>query len=95
MVSQEILHNLARLKPELRSRWGVKRIGCFDVYLDKHRSFDCELNILVELERPLGWEFFAMKEWVQLKLRMPIDICTEKSIKPDLKKKIFANIQFV
>jgi hypothetical protein len=95
MVSQEILHNLARLKPELRSRWGVKRIGCFDVYLDKHRSFDCELNILVELERPLGWEFFAMKEWVQLKLRMPIDICTEKSIKPDLKKKVFANIQFV
>ncbi|MFN6378531.1 MAG: hypothetical protein ACK4WD_04610 [Flavobacteriales bacterium] len=95
MVSPEILHNLARLKPELRSRWGVKRIGCFDVYLDKHRSFDCELNILVELERPLGWEFFAMKEWVQLKLRMPIDICTENSIKPDLKKKIFANIQFV
>lgn len=95
MVSQEILHNLARLKPELRSRWGVKRIGCFDVYLDKHRSFDCELNILVELERPLGWEFFAMKEWVQLKLRMPIDICTEKSIKPDLKKEVFANIQFV
>ena len=95
MISKDIINHIARLKPELHSRWGVKKIACFDIYLDKHRSFDCELNILVELERPLGWEFFAMKEWLQLKLRMPIDICTERSIKSDLRKKIFANIEFV
>ncbi len=95
MIDPRVINQVSRLKSELRSRWGVKKIGCFDIYLDKHRTFDCELNILVELERPLGWEFFAMKEWIQKKLRMPIDICTERSIKADLREKVFRNIQYV
>ena len=94
-MKAEVIRELQRLKPQLRSKWGVTKLGYFDQYLDKRHTLNCELNILVELERPLGWEFFAMKEWIQLKLRTPIDICTPKSLKPILKEEILDQTKYL
>lgn len=87
-MKNSVINELQRLKPQLRSKWGVIKLGYFEDYLDKRHTLNCELNILVELEKPLGWEFFAMKEWIQFKLNVPIDICTPKSLKPILKEEI-------
>lgn len=94
-MKTSVIKELQRIKPQLRSKWGVLKIGYFETFLDKKHTLNCELNILVELEKPLGWEFFAMKEWIQNKLRIPIDICTPKALKPSLKEEILDQTVFL
>lgn len=90
----DVKNKLHRLKPELMKRYGVMRIGFFDCYIDQHHHRNCELNILVELARPLGWDFFYLKEFLERKLETRVDICTEKSLKPALKEEIIQSTTF-
>jgi predicted nucleotidyltransferase len=94
-MNPDLIHQIRRLKPQLESKWGVDRIGFFDCFIDHHHHADCELNILVELSKPLGWEFFALKEWLESKLAMRIDICTPNALKPALKEEILDQTIFV
>jgi predicted nucleotidyltransferase len=81
---------LHRLKPQLREKFGVTRIGYFDFYIDHHHNQHCELNILVELEKPLGWDFFSLKEFLERRLGMSIDICTPNALRPALRDEILS-----
>lgn len=94
MDKKELLRNIRRLKPELESKFGVRRIGFFEDFIDRTHTENCEVNILVEFEKPLGWKFFELKEWLQYKLKMRIDICTPRSLKPALKSEIMDQTQF-
>lgn len=86
--------SLHRLKPVLREKFGVKRIGYFESYIDYHHNQHCELNILVELERPLGWDFFALKEFIERRLGTSIDICTPQALRPALRDEIISQTTF-
>jgi predicted nucleotidyltransferase len=88
-------HNLRRLKNVLSQKFGVMRIGYFDCYIDLHHNHDCEVNILVELEKPLGWDFFTLKEFLEKKLQTRIDICTPNALKPALREEIMNQTRFV
>jgi len=90
-----IKHKLHELKPELKRRYGVNKLGFFDCYIDTHHNEHCELNVLVELQRPLGWEFFGLKQFIEKKLQIRIDICTPNALKPALRDEIIANTHFV
>lgn len=86
---------LKRLKPELHRKYGVTRIGCFDCYIDRHHNLLRDINVIVELEKPLGWDFFELKEFLERKLEVHIDILTERAIKPALRDEIMEEIIFV
>jgi predicted nucleotidyltransferase len=51
--------------------------------------------VYVELEKPLGWKLFELKEYLEQKLELHIDIITPRGIKPALKEEIMSAIQFV
>lgn len=91
----ELAHHLKRLKPELQRKFGVIKIGFFDDYIDTRHTENCEVNILVEFAKPLGWKFFELKGWLENKLRMRIDICTPRSLKPAIKDEILSQTTFV
>ncbi len=92
---EEAHHRLTSLKPILMEKWGVKKLGYFYDYRDVHHTVNCELNVLVELEKPLGWEFFTLKEFIQEKLEIPIDICTPRALKVALKEEILSKVRYV
>jgi predicted nucleotidyltransferase len=54
----------------------------------------CDINVYVELERPLGWKLFELKEHIEEKLGIHIDILTPRAIKPALKEEIMASIHY-
>jgi len=85
---------LRKLKPQLLQKFGVTNIGYFDCFIDHHHNAHCEINILVELERPLGWDFFSLKEFLEKRLGMAIDICTPKALKPALRDEIMEHTIF-
>ncbi len=81
--------------PEIRRKYGVRKLGVFNSFLAQHHTGECDLNVLVELERPLGWEFFDLKMFLERKLQMHIDVFTDSSLKPALRDQILAEIKYV
>jgi predicted nucleotidyltransferase len=55
----------------------------------------CDINVLVELEKPLGWDFFALKEFLQRKLEIHIDIITANAIKPAMQADVMKEVHFI
>ena len=94
-INEALEKNLRRFKKELLEKFGVRRIGYFDSYIDLHHNHNCEVNILVELDKPLGWDFFTLKEFLEKKLKTRIDICTPNALKAALKEEILAETRFV
>lgn len=86
---------LHQMKPALKTKFGVTRLGFFDCFIDHYHHRECELNILVELDEPLGWKFFELKNWIEYKVGFPIDICTPRALKPALREEILAKTIFV
>ena len=78
---QQMQRDLQRLIPELSTRYGVIRLGYFRAYTSKHLKPKAEINILVELKKPLGWSFFEMKEYIERRLMTRIDVVTSNGLK--------------
>jgi len=89
-----IVKQLTRMKYDLERRYGVTKLGCFDCYIDHHHNRLCDINVYVELERPLGWKLFELKEYIEEKLGINIDILTPRAIKPALKEEVMASIHY-
>jgi predicted nucleotidyltransferase len=53
---EDICQILACHRDELRRRFGVCQIGVFGSYARGDVSPHSDLDILVELERPIGWD---------------------------------------
>ena len=77
----QMQRDLQRLMPDLSSRYGVIRLGYFRAYTSKHLKPKAEINILVQLEKPLGWSFFEMKEYIERRLMTRIDVVTHNGLK--------------
>jgi predicted nucleotidyltransferase len=73
--------DLLRFLPEIRRRWGVESLGYFYDFMDKTSAISVEVNILVTLRKPLGWKFFELKEFLEMKLKRRIDIVTPRGLK--------------
>ncbi|WP_462318761.1 nucleotidyltransferase family protein [Marinilabilia sp.] len=58
---QEIFEKLREIKPLLNRDFSVKQIGLFGSFSDGTFSEDSDVDILVELEKPIGWKFFSLE----------------------------------
>lgn len=61
MERREILRRLADLKPWLASQ-GVGRVRLFGSHPRDAARPDSDIDLLVDLSRPLGLAFFALKD---------------------------------
>ena len=72
----EILSILARHKPELRARFGVLELAIFGSYARGEATPVSDVDILVALERPLGWEIVDLRDYLEALLGLPVDLLT-------------------
>ena len=59
ITKNEILIKLKELKPDLYKDYSVKEIGLFGSFSDDSFTDASDIDILVELEKPIGWKFFS------------------------------------
>ncbi len=91
----QLRHNLNRLTPELARKYGVNKLGFFYDYTSQNTLKRVEVNIIVELQKPLGWKFFEMKEFLEKKLFRRIDIVTPNGIKVLYKPEIISTVKWL
>ncbi len=95
ITKNEILTKLAELKPILYKEFAVKEIGLFGSYSDDSFTENSDIDILVELEKPIGWKFFTLELYLENIFQKKIDLVTKNALKEQIKNHILKQVNFV
>ena len=91
----EILDKLTALKPFLQKEYAVKKMGLFGSFSDNSFTPQSDIDILVELEHPIGWKFFTLEKYLESVFNRKIDLVTPNALKEQLKEQIYSQINYV
>ena len=82
MITREtILHILNKEKSFLRTRYGVEKIALFGSFAQNTADETSDIDLLVQLSRPLGFEFVQLADYLESKLGRSVDLVTFDSLK--------------
>lgn len=95
ITKSEILSKLTELKPILYRDFAVKEIGLFGSYSDNSNTDDSDIDILIELEKPIGWRFFTLELFLENIFNKKVDLVTKNALKEQLKDEILKQVNFV
>jgi predicted nucleotidyltransferase len=91
----EILSKLKELKPILYSEYAVKEIGIFGSYATNEAGDNSDIDILIELDKPIGWKYFTLELFLEKTFGRKIDLITKNALKEQLKEDILNQVNFV
>ncbi len=96
MNKEEIILLLTSQKNIFLKNFGVTKLGLFGSAARGEKMND--IDVIVEFE-PGTLDLFEkkiqMREILESKFQLPVDICREKSVKPQVKELIFHDAIFV
>lgn len=86
LKKQRILKLLIRSKPELEARFGVKRLALFGSVARDAAAEGSDIDILVAFDGPAtSKRFFGVQFYLEDMLGCPVDLVTEKALRPELR----------
>jgi predicted nucleotidyltransferase len=94
-TKKEIVDKLRELKPILKKEYSIKNIGLFGSFADESFSDDSDIDILVELEKPIGWKFFSLEIFLEKVFNRKVDLVTKNALKPQLKESILNQTEYL
>ncbi len=94
LTKNEILSTLRELKPILIKEFAVKEIGLFGSFSDESYTSDSDIDLLVELEKPIGWKFFSLEIYLEKKFGRKIDLVTKNALKEQIKEEILKDVNY-
>jgi predicted nucleotidyltransferase len=90
-----IQEKLNELKPFLQREYFVKSIGLFGSFSDNSFSDESDIDILVELEKPIGWKFFTLEIFLEKTFGRKIDLVTKNALKEQIRDKILKQVKYI
>ncbi|MEI6614778.1 MAG: nucleotidyltransferase domain-containing protein [Chrysiogenales bacterium] len=75
-ASDEVKEILRRELPKLKTEFGVKRIGLFGSFSSGKQKQSSDVDLLIEFEKPIGFKFMIMAEYLEKRLGRKVDILT-------------------
>ena len=94
MKRDEVLHPLACNRPTLVARYGVERLALFgstvrdaaQADIDSDSDSDSDSDILVSFSGPATSErYFGVQFFLEDLLGRPVDLVTDKALRPELR----------
>ena len=77
------------------SRFKVKNIDVFGSYVRGEAKEQSDINIMVELYEPIGWDFIELKEYLETILEKRVDLITNEALKPTIRDDIFNEVVYL
>lgn len=90
-----ILLKLKELKPTLRKEFAVSKIGLFGSFSDGTFSDESDIDLLVELEKPIGWKFFSLELYLEKVFNRKVDLVTKSALKEPIKNTILNQVNYI
>jgi len=78
---EEIKRIIAEHKEEIRQKYGILIFGVFGSYTRGEQKETSDVDILVELERPVGLEFYEFWDYIENLLGTKADVLTLTALK--------------
>jgi predicted nucleotidyltransferase len=94
LTKNEILEKLKELKPILYKEYAVKEIGVFGSFITDEANKDSDIDILVELDKPIGWKYFTLEMYLEKIFGRKIDLVTKNALKEQLKEGILNQVNY-
>lgn len=81
------LELLTRSKPVLAARFGVTRLALFGSTARDAAQTDSDIDILVAFDGPATSErYFGVQFYLEDLFGVPVDLVTEKALRPELRR---------
>ena len=86
MNRNRILELLAQSKPELQGRFGVTRLALFGSTARDTATSASDIDILVAFDGPAtSKRYFGVQFFLEDLIGCPVDLVTEKALRPELR----------
>jgi len=100
MISKEVIvRRLSENYPHLASEYGVKRIGLFGSFAKGEPDESSDVDLLVEFERPIGFKFVELAEYLETLLGSKVDLLTPVGVQgirlEGIDKAIVESVEYV
>ena len=92
---EEIKEVLKTHKKYLKQKFYVDKLGIFGSFSKGEETSESDVDILVEINGPVGWEFFDLKDLLEENLHRNVDLVTLDSLKPLLRERILKEVIFI
>ena len=93
---KEIEEIIQKNRKELRDKYGLREIGVFGSYVRGEQAKDSDIDLLVEVERPMGFvRFMRLENYLSLILKTKVDLVTKKALKPHIGRQILQEVRYV
>jgi predicted nucleotidyltransferase len=94
-TENSIVEKLIELKPMLREDYSVKEIGLFGSFSDGTFTDNSDIDILIELEKPIGWKIFTLEIFLEKTFGRKIDLVTKGTLKEQIKDQILRQVRYI
>lgn len=95
LTSQDIAEKLKEIKPYLKDKFQVSKIGYFGSFAEDRASGESDIDILVEFSATPGWEFFTLEEYLEGIFDRKIDLVTKAALREQLKEQILQQVRYI
>jgi len=96
LTINDILQILRQNKTFLEENFKVKRIGVFGSYVKGLQHSESDIDIIVQIERPMGFVMFLkLEKYLTELLGKRVDLLTFSSLKSYMKDKILQEVKYV
>lgn len=85
----ELLARLRELKPWLAEQ-GVVNLRLFGSFARDEAGPDSDVDLIVELSKPLGLEYLTVERLLGEQLRRPVEFCSEERLHHVIRDRILA-----
>jgi predicted nucleotidyltransferase len=88
-----VIHILQEQYDFLKKEYSVSKIGIFGSVLNGTLTENSDLDIVVEFEKPIGYKFFRLIEYLEHSFGRKVDVVTKDGIKNIRVKEVVKNIE--
>lgn len=84
---------LNKVKNDLKSQYGVTRMGIFGSHVRDEVHEDSDIDILVDLDGSIGlMKFVELENYLSKILECKVDLVISENLKPQIRKNIFREV---
>jgi len=94
MNRTQIRDILNEQKHYLSEQFFVDTIGIFGSYVRDEQRVDSDIDLLVEFNHPVGFEFIRLKFYLESLFGRKVDLVTVDALKPMIKDQILSEVQY-
>lgn len=86
---------LAKALPDLQARYPIKSLGIFGSVAREEAGPQSDVDLLIEFDGPVGWEFVDIHGELEQLLHRRVDLVSVRAIKPRMLAYIQQDLVYV